>query len=52
MFNLKIISQNNQIINYLKHFSDATFPVSKQRERTIFQRNVEMVFGSTSSLMA
>jgi hypothetical protein len=45
------MSQNNQIINYLKHFSDSTFPVSKQRERTIFQRNVEMVFGSTSSLM-
>jgi hypothetical protein len=45
------MSQNNQIINYLKHFADSTFPVSKQRERVTFQRNVEMVFGSTSSLM-
>jgi hypothetical protein len=52
-FNLKLkkMSQNQQIINYLKRFSDTTFPVAKQRERTIFQRNVEMVFGSTSSLM-
>jgi hypothetical protein len=45
------MSQNNQIINYLKGFSDAMFPVTKQRERLAFQRNVETAFGGASSLM-
>jgi hypothetical protein len=45
------MSQNNPIVNYLKHFADSTFPVAKQRERVTFQRNVEMVFGSTSNLL-
>lgn len=45
------MSQNNTIINYLKGFSDAMFPVTKQRERLAFQRNVETLFGSTNNLM-
>lgn len=45
------MTQNNEIITYLKRFSDTTFPVAKQRELALFQRNLEAMFGTTADLM-
>lgn len=42
------MSQNQQIINYLNRFSDSMFPVAKHRERVMFQRNVETLFGTNN----
>jgi hypothetical protein len=45
------MTQNKEIITYLKRFSDTTFPVAKQRELALFQRNLEAMFGTTTDLM-
>jgi hypothetical protein len=44
------MSQNSNIITYLKRFSDDMFPVARQQERITFQRNVETLF-DTNDLM-
>jgi hypothetical protein len=44
------MSQNSNIITYLKRFSDKMFPVARQQERITFHRNVETLF-DTNDLM-